>query len=219
MASFKSHMAFGILTAAVLSVVLFMFTWVSGVFALLIFVLTIISSMLPDIDSNTGIPVRILFGVLAVIGLVGSFIYLDGLKTMTVFHQGLVSIGTGLCVYFVVGKIFRHFTEHRGIFHSIPAALLMGVISITIADLFYLEIKNTFSIGLAVTAGYLCHLVLDELNSAVNISGVPFIPKKSLGTALQLWSSSLIATLSVYGALLFFIALKYDIFLQVLSNW
>ena len=99
------------------------------------------------------------------------------------------------------------------------AALLMGVISIAIADLFYLEIKILFSIGLAVTAGYLCHLVLDELNSAVNLSGVPFIPKKSLGTALQLWSSSLITTLGVYGALLFFVALKYDIFLQVLSNW
>ena len=219
MASFKSHISFGILTAAVLSVVLFSFAWVSGVFALLIFVLTIIGSMLPDIDSDTGIPVRILFGVLAVTGLVGSFVYLDDLETMTNFQRGLVSIGTGLCVYFIIGKIFRHFTVHRGIFHSIPAALLMGVISIAIADLFYLEIKPLFSIGLAVTAGYLCHLVLDELNSAVNLSGVPFIPKKSLGTALQIWSSSLTSTLSVYGALLFFVALKYDIFLQVLSNW
>lgn len=216
MASFKAHISFGILTAAVLSVVLFSFAWVSGVFALLIFVLTIIGSMLPDVDSDTGIPVRILFGVLAVTGLVGSFVYLE---TMTIFQRGLVSIGIGLCVYFIIGKIFRHFTVHRGIFHSIPAALLMGVISIAIADLFYLEIKTLFSIGLAVTAGYLCHLVLDELNSAVNLSGVPFIPNKSLGTAMQLWSSSLITTLSVYGALLFFVALKYDIFLQVLSNW
>jgi hypothetical protein len=216
MASFKAHISFGILTAAVLSVVLFSFAWVSGVFALLIFVLTIIGSMLPDVDSDTGIPVRILFGVLAVTGLVGSFVYLE---TMTNFQRGLVSIGIGLCVYFIIGKIFRHFTVHRGIFHSIPAALLMGVISIAIADLFYLEIKTLFSIGLAVTAGYLCHLVLDELNSAVNLSGVPFIPNKSLGTAMQLWSSSLITTLSVYGALLFFVALKYDIFLQVLSNW
>ena len=213
MASFKSHISFGILTAAILSVVLFLFAWVSGIFAFLIFVLVIIGSMLPDIDSDTGIPVRILFGVLSVAGLVVSFVYLE---TITIFYRGLISIVISLGVYFIIGKLFRKFTVHRGIFHSIPAALLMGVISISIADFFQLDIKTIFSIGLAVTAGYLCHLVLDELNSAVNISGVPFIPKKSLGTALQLWSSSLFTSLSVYGVLVVLVALKLDIFLQLI---
>jgi len=213
MASFKAHISFGILTATILVVVLCLFAWVSGIFALLIFVLVVIGSMLPDIDSDTGIPVRILFGVLAVAGLVVSFVYLE---SITIFYRVFISVGISLCVYFIIGKIFRKFTVHRGIFHSIPAALLMGVISIIIADLFELDIKTVFSIGLAVTAGYLCHLVLDELNSAVNISGVPFIPKKSLGTALQLWSSSLFTSLSVYGVLVVLVALKLDIFLQLI---
>jgi len=213
MASFKSHIAFGILTALVLSVVLFLFAWVSGIFALLVFILAIIGSMLPDIDSDTGVPVKILFSALAVTGLVVPFIYLE---TLIIFQRGLISIGISLSIYFIVGKIFRHFTAHRGIFHSIPAALLMGVISITIADFFELDVKSLFSIGLAVTTGYLCHLVLDELNSAVNISGVPFIPKKSLGTALQFWSNSLFTTLSVYGVLVVLVALKFDTFLQLI---
>jgi len=215
MASFKSHISFGIFTAAVLTVVLFLFAWVSGIFALLVFILVIIGSMLPDIDSDTGIPVRILFGILAVTGLVVSFIYLE---PITILYRGPISIGISLFVYFIIGKIFRRFTVHRGIFHSIPAALLMGAISITIADCFELDAKTLLSIGLAVTTGYLCHLILDELNSAVNISGVPFIPKKSLGTALQLWSSSPFTTLSVYGVLVVLIVLKYHIFLQLTNS-
>ena len=215
MASFRLHITTGILTASVLAVVLLSFAWVSGIFALLVFVLAIISSILPDIDSDTGIPVKILFGVLAVVGLAVSFVYLE---TVTIFQRGLISIGISLCVYFIVGKIFRHFTAHRGIFHSIPAALLVGVLSITIADFFDLDTKTLFSIGLAVTAGYLWHLVLDELNSAVNISGVPFIPKKSLGSALQLWSSSLFTTLGVYGVLVVLVVLKHNIFLQLVFS-
>ena len=218
MASFKAHISFGILTATVLSTVLIYFAWVAGIFALLIFILTILGSILPDIDSDTSIPVKILFGVLSIAALVASLFYLDDLEALPMYLQGIISAGIGLSVYFVIGKVFRHFTEHRGIFHSIPAALLMGMISIAIADLFYLEKKLVFSIGLAVTAGYLCHLVLDELNSTVNHSGVPFMPKKSLGTALKLWSSSLLTTLVVYCALLIFAVLKFDIIRQVLSN-
>ena len=77
MANFRLHISTGILTASVLAVVLLSFAWVSGIFALLVFVLAIISSILPDIDSDTGIPVKILFGVLAVVGLAVSFVYLE----------------------------------------------------------------------------------------------------------------------------------------------
>ena len=110
MASFKSHISFGILTAAILSVVLFLFAWVSGIFAFLIFVLVIIGSMLPDIDSDTGIPVRILFGVLSVAGLVVSFVYLE---TITIFYRGLISIVISLGVYFIIGKLFRKFNFRK----------------------------------------------------------------------------------------------------------
>ena len=64
----------------------------------------------------------------------------------------------------------------------------------------------------------MCHLILDEMNSAVNLSGRPFVPKKSLGTALQLWANSTFTTLAVYIALLFFIFLKVDIFILLLNN-
>lgn len=218
MAGFQAHISFGIITAAVLSAALFLFAWVSGIFALVIFVLTVVASMLPDIDSDTGIPVRILFSVLAICSLVISFIYFADIESVSIFQSGLLAIGIGLCVYFVVGKIFRHFTTHRGIFHSIPAALLMGMIAIAIADCFNLQLKSVFSIGIAVTSGYLCHLVLDELNSSVNLSGRSFMPKKSLGTALQLWANSTITTLMVYLTLLFFIILKIDILILLLNN-
>ena len=218
MASFKSHISFGILTAAILSIVLFSFAWVSGVYALLIFILTVLGSVLPDVDSDTGIPVRILFGVLSVLAVVAVFGYLETLQLMNMLQRSGLAIGAGLFVYLIVGYIFRYFTVHRGIFHSVPAAFLMGMISMAVADFFHLEAKTAFSIGLAVTAGYLCHLVLDELNSTVNLSGVPFIPKRSLGTALQLWSHSLVTTIAVYIALLAFIVLKLDLLRHALAD-
>ena len=43
----------------------------------------------------------------------------------------------------------------------------------------------------ALGVGYLSHLILDEMNSFINLSGIPFVPKKSLGTALKISTKSL----------------------------
>ena len=65
-------------------------------------------------------------------------------------------------------------------------------------------------VGLAITAGYLSHLVLDEINSTVNLSGIPFKPKKSLGTALSLTGGSKLTTTAIYVALVLFLVMNAD---------
>lgn len=211
MASFNAHISFGILTASVVTTGLVVTERASMASAPLIFLMTVISSMLPDIDSDTGIPVRILFGILGIGTMVGSIFFLWGNEQVSLGQQVTVAVGAGLVVYFVVGRIFRYFTAHRGIFHSIPAALIMGLIGVTVTDSFQPEPRTALAIGLSITAGYVCHLVLDELNSAVNLSGIPFLPKKSLGTALKFWSKSKFASISIYGVLLFLLFLNIDL--------
>ncbi|MBC8550668.1 MAG: metal-dependent hydrolase [Candidatus Brocadiales bacterium] len=200
MAGYKAHIAFGGITALSLSVVVVMLSLVSVTVVPLIFMLTLVGSMLPDVDSDTGVPVRLLFLALSIFTALYTFIYQIS-DTAFQMNSLLWSIGSAFLVYFVVGAIFKKFTIHRGIFHSIPAALVMGLLSIQIFVPFGWERSELHVIGASVAIGYLCHLLLDELNSAVNLSGVPFIPKRSLGSALKLFSASRRVNLFLYAVL------------------
>ena len=185
MAGYKAHIAFGVVSAFSLSIVVVLLSLVSIELVPLVFLLTVIGAVLPDVDSDTGIPVKLLFLMLSIFTVIYTFIR----QPFGVFHLDslLLSIGSGLIVYFVIGYAFKKFTVHRGIFHSIPAALVMGLLSIHLFVSYGWERDGLQVIAASVTIGYLCHLLLDEINSAVNLSGVPFIPKRSLGSALNIF--------------------------------
>ncbi len=210
MASYKAHFAFGVLTAACVAVAMLVISWVSLKVMPLVFLIAVIGSMLPDIDSDTGLPVRLLFGTLAVATIGLALFYMMNSTATSWLQQGLIGVGAGLFVYFIIGGIFKHFTEHRGVFHSIPAALVMGLVAMSISGLLGLGEKLALVVGLAITAGYLSHLVLDEINSTVNLSGIPFKPKKSLGTALKLTGGSKMMTTAIYVALVVFLVMNAD---------
>ena len=210
MAGYKAHFAFGVLTAACVAVAMLVISWVSLMAIPVVFLLAVIGSMLPDLDSDTGVPVRLLFGTLAV-ATIGLVLFYGMNNTATSWpQQGLIAVGAGLFVYFIIGGIFKHFTAHRGVFHSIPAALVMGLVAMSVSGLLGIGEKATLAVGLAITAGYLSHLVLDEINSTVNLSGIPFKPKKSLGTALSLTGGSKMTTTAIYVALVLFLVMNVD---------
>ncbi len=210
MAGYKAHFAFGVLTAACVAVALLVISWVSLKVMPVVFLLAVIGSMLPDLDSDTGVPVRLLFGTLAVATIGLALFYVMNNTATSWPQQGLIAVGAGLFVYFIIGGIFKHFTEHRGVFHSIPAALVMGLVAMSVSGLLGLGEKMALVVGLAITAGYLSHLVLDEINSTVNLSGIPFKPKKSLGTALKLTGGSKMMTTAIYVALVVFLVMNAD---------
>jgi membrane-bound metal-dependent hydrolase YbcI (DUF457 family) len=210
MASFKSHISFGAITA------IFVISWmvyvslISMAHAPFFFILTIVSSMLPDLDSDTGIPVRILFSVLAFIGVTGVFLTNSGSAEFFWKDKVTDSFLVFLTIYFGIRGLFKFLTVHRGIFHSIPAAFLMGLIGMTIAE--YYQFETKLAVGFAISSGYLCHLVLDELNSAINMDGTTFKPKKSLGTALKLYSANKVITVIIYLAIIILVLINDDLF-------
>ena len=210
MAGYRAHFAFGVLTAACVVVAMLVFSWVSLKVMPVVFLLAVIGSMLPDLDSDTGMPVRLLFGTLAVATFGLALFYVMNNTATSWPQQGLIAVGAGLFVYFIIGGIFKHFTEHRGVFHSIPAALVMGLVAMSVSGLLGIGEKMALVVGLAITAGYLSHLVLDEINSTVNLSGIPFKPKKSLGTALKLTGGSKMMTTAIYVALVVFLVMNAD---------
>lgn len=208
MAKFKTHMGWGVFVGVALVVAGLIYSFFSDIqSAIWIFGAVLIGSFLPDLDLDDGVPFQILFGLLGagLSGLVFFNFYQEGERDIKVliFVPALVFI----LVRFVAGHIFKKFTHHRGIFHSIPAAVLFGLVLIWLLHLLSFAIGKEIIVGISLAIGYAGHLILDEIYSSTNLSGHSIFPKKSLGSALKLYSNSRISTLLFY-CLIFFLILN-----------
>ena len=156
--------------------------------------LTTVGGLAPDLDSGSGVPARELFGLTATAAAVLLYhpLRAHGLP----LEQSLVLMGLA---YFLVrygaAGLFRRVTVHRGMFHSIPAMLIAGLL------VYHTYPSGDFVLRLylagGIMLGFLSHLVLDELCS-VDFMGVRVRLNKSAGSALKFGSPSWPATLAAY---------------------
>ena len=156
--------------------------------------LTTLGGVLPDLDSDSGVPVRELFGVAA--GIVPCLLF-QRLATLGFSVEQIVVLLAGIYVFirYGVATVFKRFTVHRGIYHSIPAMLIAGLV-IFLAyhgpDLF---LRGYLAGGTAL--GFASHLVLDELCS-VDFNGNKLQLNKFAGSAFKFFSPSRSVTLAAY---------------------
>ena len=157
-----------------------------------------IAGVLPDLDSDSGIPARetISFAAAIVPMLLFSRFEAMGMTTEQMFLAGAPVY---LFIRFVLGTILKQSSVHRGMFHSIPAAMIAGFLAFLMIDHPSLDVR-LFKAG-AVAAGYLVHLILDEIWSVEVRVGMPRI-KRSFGTALKMFSEKPGANSAAYGLLL-----------------
>jgi membrane-bound metal-dependent hydrolase YbcI (DUF457 family) len=170
---------------------------------------TAVGGMLPDLDSDSGVPVREMFGLAAAV--------LPLLFVRRLIHAGVSPEGILAALLFgymfiryVLANVFKELTVHRGMFHSIPAMLIAGLC----VYLAYHSPDRGIRVLLAcgVMAGFLSHLLLDEIYS-VDWRGVKPKLKSSAGTALKFASPSLGATAVCYlmlGGLLYLAYLDFQ---------
>jgi len=113
--------------------------------------------------------------------------------------ETMVLIGAAiyLLIRFGVGYALRHYTVHRGMFHSIPAAVIAAELTFLICSHEGEGLWLRFFNAGAVTLGFMSHLVLDEIWSIEWSHGVPHL-KKSFGTAIKFWSQSGWGNISCY---------------------
>ena len=161
-----------------------------------------VSGMLPDLDSDSGVPIResLAFAAAAVpMLMVPRWRALD-FSPETIVMAGCIIY---LAIRFGVGLLLKKYTVHRGMFHSIPAA----IIATEVAFLVYAreDITLRYFVSFAVAIGFCSHLLLDEVWS-VGVKRGQIALKKSFGTAFKLWSNSLWANFSCYAKL---VALTY----------
>jgi membrane-bound metal-dependent hydrolase YbcI (DUF457 family) len=158
--------------------------------------ITAVGGMLPDLDSDSGVPVRELSGLAAAViplllvpRLDATGMSTDGILATLGFLYLLIRYGLGF--------VLRRCSVHRGMFHSIPAMLIFGL-------LVYLEyhggMRTRLLLAGGVMLGFLSHLVLDEIY-AVDFNGVRLRLNQFAGSALKFASPSWVATCVCYGLL------------------
>lgn len=191
MALFREHITFGAVVGVVGGVLLYFYALVTDpVLLAILFVVTIIGSFLPDLDSDSGTPFYLVFGSFTLVCGGIALYYLLTHQPQPLYLLVGLPIATVLLVWGVVGTIVKRFTRHRGMMHSLPVMFITGL-SVYIAARSVLA-GNTLSLyfALAAALGFASHLILDEIHSENLVDGNPFTNKKSLGTALKLFSNS-----------------------------
>lgn len=161
--------------------------------------------MLPDLDSHSGVPLRetsmFASGVVPML-MINRFRDLE----MSPEAMALAAMLIYIAIRFFIVEIFRRYTVHRGMWHSIPAAASVGILA-------YL-VMPTPSEGariyksVAVVIGFMVHLILDEIWS-IDYRRGKFRLKRSFGTALKFWGADLSGNLSVYAKLFLFAYLAW----------
>jgi hypothetical protein len=165
-----------------------------------------LAGMLPDLDSDSGVPVREVTALTAALVpalMIPRFVQLGMDRDQFVLATAILY----LAVRFGFGGLFKGYTVHRGMWHSLPAAAIAGLVTFLLVSGVELPIR-LFKSG-AVVLGFLSHLVLDELSS-VQVRRGRLRIKHSLGTAIKLWTThSLWANVSTYGKLAALVALVF----------
>jgi membrane-bound metal-dependent hydrolase YbcI (DUF457 family) len=197
MASYRGHLMFSAPLGAAYGALLLTrpeFDWGLVVLGA---TLTTVGGLLPDLDSDSSVPSREMFGMLSALTAV---ILVRPISQMDFSVEQ--TLGIAILGYFLMryggAWVFRYLTVHRGMFHSIPASLVAGL------GLYLVYPSGDFRLKLylagGVTLGYLSHLILDEIY-AFDFNGLAIKPNQFAGTALKFGSASWLATLFTYALL------------------
>jgi hypothetical protein len=197
MADYKTH----ITTSGILGVGYGFGLWgldqMTPVQAALAGCLTGVAGMLPDIDSQSGRPVRELFNVTAA---AAPLVLFDRLIEWAEDMEGamLLAVLVYLCIRYGASLILGLCSVHRGMFHSIPALLISAEVTYLAYGSPSIRIRLLMACGVAL--GFLSHLVLDEIYSVAWHGGVLKL-KSSAGSAVKFFSRSWGAVVFCYGLL------------------
>ena len=200
MADFKTHVTTSSLLGIAYGTAAYHLGDYTPVQATLAGILTGVGGMLPDVDSQSGRPVREIFGLFAALAPV---VLMERLVQWAGDAEGGMLLGVLIYVAIRYGGaiLLSLLTVHRGMYHSIPALLIS-------AELTYLayghpSVNVRLLMAGGVGLGFLSHLLLDEIYS-VTWNGLAPKLKASAGSAMKLFSQSWPATFFAYSLLFVF---------------
>jgi LexA-binding, inner membrane-associated putative hydrolase len=153
-----------------------------------------VSGMLPDLDSDSGKPIRELFGVTAAVVPLLLFQRLRD-AGFTGEQTILAAAVIYLAIRFGAAWLFKHLTVHRGMFHSLPAALIVAELTLLAHDCPG-QLGNLALAGGALL-GFLSHLVLDDIYGLKHL-GAALHGNRAPERGLKLFSRSAPASMAAW---------------------
>ncbi len=205
MADFKTHLTFSTLVGAGYGAGAYLMFDVPPPTCILAGGLCAVSGMLPDIDSDSGVPMResLAFGAAVVPMMLAGRLQQLGISSESIVLAGAAAY---LFIRFIFARLLKMYTVHRGMFHSIPAAVIFGELAFLLASG---DVNIRLYKAAAVVIGYLSHLALDELYSIEWARGRLRL-KRSFGTALKVWGRRWWPNLATFAklAVLSYVAFK-----------
>ncbi|MBA2126631.1 metal-dependent hydrolase [Hyphomicrobium methylovorum] len=183
MANFTTHIAVGTVVSGAMATLTLAADVVAPQNLVAVTLAGVLGSVLPDIDLKDSRPSRAMFAGLAIFF---SFAVLFNAATKySVAELWILWLGTLLFVRYGLHKAFHNLSVHRGVWHSILAAVFCAVAT---AIVFHHALGKPTGVSWLAAAflflGYLTHLTLDEMYS-VDVMDTRL--KASFGTALKLF--------------------------------
>lgn len=217
MANFKTHISVAAACSGSLATGFLVVGVASPSDVWLYFAMGTLGGILPDIDAHKSIPGRMLFSFFALV--VAFLTMFSRAGVYSIVELSILWLVTFVAVRYVIFQLFARFTVHRGIFHSLLAAVFFWLCTTNIGYyLFGMTPLNAWMAGAFVGAGYVMHLVLDEISS-VDLVGARV--KRSFGTALKIISANMKATSALVLATLlaFYMAPSAAPFVKTVLNF
>ncbi|MEZ5817487.1 MAG: metal-dependent hydrolase [Hyphomicrobiaceae bacterium] len=217
MANFPTHIGIGTVASGMLATLTLAANVVGPESLVAVTAAGVLGSVLPDIDLKDSRPGRAMFFGL---GAFFSFVALFMLAGhFSIVELWILAALTFLFVRYVAHAIFHRISYHRGIFHSVLAAVFFGLLTVLV----YRHVLGrhegvAWLAGGFMTVGYLVHLVLDEIYS-VDVMDTRI--KASFGTALKLWDGKHLGhsvMMAVATVALFLVTPSSKTFVQGISS-
>jgi hypothetical protein len=149
-----------------------------------------VAGLLPDLDSGPDAPTR---ETVAFAAAIVPMLLLERLQQTGMPIEAIILAGAAAYALIRYGAtwLLDHYSTHRGMFHSLPAAAIAG--QVTFLAFGHNDPMRRYFISGAVVLGFLTHLVLDEIWS-VRLGQFGAKAKKAFGTAMKfhgpvLWSN------------------------------
>jgi hypothetical protein len=163
--------------------------------ALLAAVIVVVAGLLPNLDAGGSGPAR------EISGLVAAAIPMILMETIPAIRAGgitrvaIVVVIAYLGTRWIIVRFFDRFSTHRGMLHSVPAAIITAEI---VYLMFYdLRVLERMFVAFAAFIGYFMHLMLDGYE---NVALLPKGEKKP--KAMKIKGASWASTWTLYGVML-----------------
>jgi membrane-bound metal-dependent hydrolase YbcI (DUF457 family) len=197
MGNYRQHITFAWFLGVFYSVGAFLLLPVHWLYGTVATLLTTLSGLLPDLDSDSGVELKGFTGILGVLAAVAVWSAVGKAKPEPIFEVHLWSMVLAyLAVRHGLRRVLSRLAKHRGISHSLPTCAVWGLLTYLYYPSQYHGLRVVMAV--AVMIGFFSHLLLDEICS-VDLRGARV--NKAFGTAIKLWAPSPWTTLAMYGLL------------------